>query len=101
MDKKATKGTGGIKMEYELRPIYDSRKSFYRKAIVKTETNKIKLQSYNTIVAEIIYPETGNKKAVVHGTYSNTALRHIKEFLKQNGFEADTINEVRKYMEVA
>lgn len=69
----------------ELTPVYDTRKSFYGKAHVITEGNRITLRSYSTNVA---YIEGG--KAVVHGTYSNTTLRHIKDFLRQNGFEASS-----------
>jgi hypothetical protein len=70
-------------MEYQLETRFDSRKSFYGKAVVIHEGNRIKLKSYNTIVAYI--DETG---AHVNGTYSPTTLRHIKEFLLQHGYEA-------------
>lgn len=76
-------------MEYELRCIYDSRKSFYDKALVIESENGKKLKSYNTIVCEIV-----NNRPIVYGTYSNTTLRHIKEFLKQNGFKADTSSQI-------
>ncbi|KKL82560.1 hypothetical protein LCGC14_1983560 [marine sediment metagenome] len=66
-------------MVYELNCDYDSRNSFYGKANVRTEGNKTILQSYTTDVA---YIENGC--AVVNGMYSNTTLRHIKEFLLQN-----------------
>ena len=79
-------------METELNANYDSRKSFYGKATVIHEEGVIKLRSYSTIVAEI-----RNGKPIVFGTYSNTTLRHIKEFLKQNGFLADDIKDVRNY----
>jgi hypothetical protein len=77
---------------YELSAQYDARDSFYGKAHV-LETPKGKyLQSYNTKVAFI--PKDGNP--VVYGTYSNTTLRHIKEFLRQNGFGALNIDGIRK-----
>lgn len=69
---------------YELKPVYDARKSFYNKAIVVINDNRKKLLSYQTLVAVI---EDG--KAKINGTYSQTTLRHIKEFLKQNGFKAE------------
>lgn len=78
-------------MEYELTPIYSREKSFYRKAIVEIEDNKKTLYSYNTKVAII-----ENKKAVVLGIYSNTTLRHIKEFLKQDGFNAESKAQIEK-----
>ena len=35
-----------------------------------------------------------DKKATVNGTYSQTTLRHIKEFLKQEGFKAETQRQI-------
>lgn len=71
---------------YDLSPRYDSRASFYNKAKVDTgdKGDKNKLYSYNTLVAEI-----KDGKPVVYGTYSATTLRHIKEWLIQNGFKAE------------
>lgn len=76
---------------YELSPRYDSRKSFYGKAHVDTGDNddKNKLYSYDTLVAEI-----KDGKPVVYGTYSATTLRHIKDWLKQNGFKAETSKQI-------
>lgn len=78
-------------MTTKLNSINDSRKSFYGKAEVITEGNTIKLKSYNTIVAKI-----ENNRPSVFGTYSATTLRHIKEFLKQYGFKADTKDQIVK-----
>ena len=80
---------------YNLESKHDGRKSFYGKARV-TETDDTKvLTSYQTEVAKI-----SNGKATINGTYSDTTLRHIKEFLKQNGFEASSKKQVIKdYME--
>lgn len=84
---------GKLHMMYELIPIYDSRKSFYKKAIVYSNNGYIKLQSYSTIVAMIDI----NKGIVgINGIYSATTLRHIKEFLKQNGYIADTQQQILK-----
>ena len=84
-------------METELRTEHDARASFYGKAKVRQENNRITLISYTT---EVAYIENG--KAVVKGTYSNTTLRHIKEFLKQNGFKAETKTQIlNDYKEVA
>ena len=71
---------------YELHPKYDSRQSFYGKAHIDTgdKGDKNKLYSYDTLVAEMI-----DGKPVVYGTYSATTLRHIKDWLKQNGFKAE------------
>ena len=69
----------------ELYPVYDSRKSFYKKAIVLEDEGVKRLRSYDTIVAEI-----RDGEAEVFGTYSATTMRHIKDFLYQNGFEVGT-----------
>ncbi|UQT00861.1 hypothetical protein [Enterococcus phage vB_OCPT_SDS2] len=76
----------------ELECIYDSRKSFYGKANLVKEENGISLYSYDTKVATIYT----NGLAKVFGTYSQTTLRHIKEFLKQNGLKADTKKQIEK-----
>ena len=82
------------KMLIYLEPIYDSRKSFYSKAKVLIEGNKKILISYNTKVAEI-----ENDKAKIFGFYSHTTMRHIKEFLKQNGFKVENKKQmIKDYM---
>ena len=84
-----------VKM-YELSASIDSRQSFYGKAQVIVEDNKITLQSYNTRVAYI-----EDDKAFIYGTYSCTTLRHIKEFLLQHGFKADNKKQILKdYLKV-
>lgn len=77
--------------ESELTPKHDARASFYRKAFVKNENNKLILRSYNTDVAFI-----ENGKATVNGTYLSTTLGHIKEFLRQHGFKAETKEQILK-----
>lgn len=80
-------------MSYELRPIHDKARSFYGKARVEQQ-GKV-LISYTTKVAEI-----KNEKPIVHGTYSATTLRHIKEYLKQAGYKAETKKQIEEdYME--
>jgi len=83
----------------ELTPQYDARASFYGKARVEATSDMLKLISYTTHVATI-YLDTNNliggNKATVKGTYSQTTLRHIKEFLKQNGFKAETSAQITK-----
>lgn len=76
---------------YELSPQNDSRASFYGKAqvIERDDLGLIELQSYTTIVAKII-----DGKPEVYGTYSQTTLRHIKEFLLQNGFKAENSKQI-------
>jgi hypothetical protein len=78
-------------MYYELQAIYDTRASFYGKARVHRHSNVKELVSYTTHVATIV-----DDKAYVFGTYSQTTLRHIKEFLLQNGFEAINSKQILK-----
>jgi hypothetical protein len=80
-------------MIYELIPKYDTRKSFYGKAKIINVGSEEKLYSYDTLVAD--YDRDSNT-ILVYGTHSNTTLRHIKEFLKQKGFKADTKAQIEK-----
>jgi hypothetical protein len=75
----------------ELKVVYDRAKSFYNKAMLIKEGDVLKLQSYQTIVAQI-----ENNKPKVFGSYSLTTMRHIKEFLKQNGFKATDTKQILK-----
>lgn len=64
----------------ELLPQYDTAKSFYNKATLHFDNDEIKLISYTTHVATFnIY----SKEIKIFGLYSNTTLRHIKEFIYQ------------------
>jgi hypothetical protein len=82
-------------MKLELIPIHDTAKSFGHKAIIETTENGSVLFSYNTEVAKI-----ENRKAIVYDTFSDTTLRHIKEYLKQNGYKAETKKQIiADYME--
>ena len=65
---------------YDLGVNYDSRKSFYGKARVEEQGHKVILWSYDTAV--LSYDEEQGLLNI-SGIYSNTTLRHIKEFLKQ------------------
>ncbi len=84
-----------------LQPQYDTRASFYGKARIEEDYSAwgmltLKLISYSTHVATIKRSVNAGDigEAEVYGTYSQTTLRHIKEFLKQNGFKADTANQI-------
>lgn len=77
----------------ELCPCYDSAKSFYGKAKVIEIENDVFLMSYDTIVA---FFNRSAKIAQVFDTYSATTLRHIKEFLRQSGFKAETKKQIEK-----
>lgn len=74
---------------FYLIPEFDGRQSFYNKAVVQIEDNNKKLFSYETLVAEI-----KNNQPIVYNVQSSTTLRHVKEFLKQNNFKADTKQQI-------
>ena len=77
----------------ELCPYYDSAKSFYGKAKVIEIGNGVFLVSYTPVVA---FYNRETKIAQVVGTFSPTTLRHIKEFLRQSGFKAQTKKQIMK-----
>lgn len=81
---------GQFEYLYELKPQFDSAKSFYHKAnIYRNDKGSIFLMSYETIVAEIqdaTITDMGKSKAIVYDWYSMTTSRHVNEFLRQNGF---------------
>jgi len=77
--------------ETNLQPRFENVGSFYGKAKVKESPDRKTLQSYSTDVA---YIDKKTGKAVVKGSYSQTTMRHIKEFLKQNGFFADNQKQI-------
>ena len=64
---------------YELSTRYDTRKSFYGKALVEDNGKELILYSYLKKVCYIIDNE-------IHliSLDSNTTNRHIREFLRQN-----------------
>lgn len=81
------------KFVFELTCRYDNRQSFYRKAeVIEFEDESKALRSYSTIVACI----TPDGKPHVRGDYSQTTTRHIKEFLKQSCFRADSKQQYLK-----
>jgi hypothetical protein len=87
--------------EFELMPKWDARKSFYGKARVRNNDGDLELISYSTRVAVIYNTKTDSNgewlnepSASVYGSYSATTLRHIKEFLLQNGFKAENKKQI-------
>lgn len=60
---------------YELQA--RNQKSYYGKAKVIETNKKIKLQSYETIVSEF-YKDSKTLK--IYGWYSQTTMKHIKDF---------------------
>ena len=67
---------------YEL-PCYDSRKSFYGKAVIIETPDRYQLRSYNTIVCSLDR-HTGEFTRHWSG-YSATTMRHIISFCKHFG----------------
>ena len=85
----------------ELEIIYDSRQSFYGKAIVETTKTTYEqtkdLYSYGTLVASIVYNFIDNIILYKYfGNYSQTTTRHQKEFFKQNELSDKEIKELFK-----
>ena len=78
---------------YELTARFDSRQGFCGKAIVVEDGGNKKLYSYNTLVAETF---KNNSEAKVYNTQSQTTVRHVMEFLKQNGFRAESKKQIEK-----
>ena len=78
-------------MRTELTPMYDTRKSFYNKAVIEAVGNELNLYSYNTLVARIV--KSANI-VEVYNLQSTTTLRHVKEFLLQNNFRADNKKQI-------
>ena len=81
-------------MLFELTPKFDSRKSFYGKANVVVADGISTLYSYDTPVATM----GQGRYPTLLGPWDSTqtTLRHVKEFLKQNDFAADTLEQMRR-----
>lgn len=62
-----------------LNPRYDSRKSFYNKAMVFEHKGNYLLKSYDTFVCAII----NGKVIKLWDGYSMTTMRHINDFVAQ------------------
>ena len=89
-------------MYYELTPKFDSSQSFYRKAFVSMDSDAAgnpvsRLSSYDTHVASILIDSHGLEYVALFPQWdsSATTLRHVKEFLKQKGFKAETKAQMR------
>ena len=77
-----------------LQPKKDTRESFYKKAYTEQKGEKLVLYSYETPVCYV-----SNKTFILNNNieekllFSNTTLRHIKEFLYQ---QLDIIDITKK-----
>lgn len=78
---------------YDMRPQFSGRKSFYGKARVDDDGTTKMLYSYSTPVAKI---NGGKVTLLPKWNSSQTTLRHVKEFLKQNGFNAENMRQIEK-----
>ena len=76
---------------YGLNPVHDSRKSFGGKAQVDIQKGEETLYSYDTPVVRI---KDEKVTLLPKWDFSATTLRHVKEFLKQHGFKAETRNQI-------
>jgi hypothetical protein len=65
----------------ELTPQFASQKSFYGKALVKTDENYISLLSYGKFAAHI--STSPSKELTITHNPSRTTMRHLREFVKQ------------------
>ena len=78
---------------YILETQYDARQSFYNKATVEVEGNNSVLLSYQVPVARI----TDDKVELSPSwNYSDTTVRHVREYLRQNGKLPTTIEGAEK-----
>lgn len=78
----------------ELKCIYGKNRSgsYYGKAHVITEDQGVFLQSYSTIVCGIV----DGKIEKYWNSYSVTTMQHIRDFLKQSGFDGLSKKEWEK-----
>ena len=68
---------------HELLPEFSPVLSFYRKAIVRADQDMLILESYKVPV--VILLPSGDVLLTDSWDHSATTLRHVREFLKQNG----------------
>lgn len=85
-------------VSYDLVPIHDRARSFYGKAQVTYTKNGLLLTSYKTPVCIICDPE--HVYLSDKWDYSPTTLRHVKEFLRQNGYKAENKKQIKESYEV-
>ncbi len=84
-----------IGQEVELQAVFDSRKSFYKKAITRTDKTEYgtyySLFSYQIFIIEL--KEFDNGEIIINAMtedpnhLTDTTLRHLNEFVLQHGME--------------
>ena len=77
---------------YELIARFDSRKSFYHKALVEVENGIKTLLSYETPVDRV---SCGKLELLPQWDCSTTTSRHVREFCRQLNVE-DQLEAVKK-----
>ena len=79
---------------YELQARYTHVKSHYGKAMVIETEDVISLKSYSTIVARFYKDDD---RLDIYGTYSNTTMRHLKDFINQHTpYYVDNNDDIRR-----
>lgn len=68
----------------ELTPKFEKRQSYYGKALLKQKYNMLTLVSYDTEIIKINLSTYKLETLCGPEDLSNTTLRHLREFLKQN-----------------
>lgn len=89
-----------------LQCIYDTRKSFYKKAFYTKEENDNKtiynLYSYNTKVLTIVIDNDNKAQSYYicneYTAYSPTTLRHVKEMLHQKFTMQVNVYSILEYL---
>ena len=70
----------------ELKPVFSKQKSFYSKAEVKEDEKGLSLYSYKTKIATIKNNEL-IFLTIEEEHYTNTTIKHLKEFCLQNNIK--------------
>ena len=68
---------------YELIPT-NSQKSFYKKAMIKDEKNKLYLYSYNTLIASMNKLTGKVERLCEYDSCTATTLKHVRSFCSLN-----------------
>ena len=84
--------------KWELEPRWDGAKSFYKKAYVVDYGDEYVLYSYDTNIASV-NKQTNKISFSEYWDYSQTTLRHLKEFLRQYADKFWNIEDIREYQQ--
>ena len=80
----------------ELESRFTNQQSFYGNATVEQVSDGILLFSYGMLIAKLSYKGNDSYKLQVTNAwdYSQTTLKHLKEFIKQNVYFNDKVNGI-------